>query len=119
MGRILIAEDNPKTLEILKKSLQPLGHEIDTARDGEEALKKLQKAAYDLLVTDLVMPGRTGMELLEALTELASKIPILICSAYVTPDAIKGLVRGRRMEIVTKPFKASDLAASARKLLPP
>jgi len=119
VGRILIVEDEPKTLEALKKALQPLGHALDTAGDGEKALAMLEKTAYDLLVTDLMMPERTGMDLLEALIGRGSRIPVLVCSAYVQHDALKGLGRGLRVEVVAKPFKAAALAAAAQKLLPP
>ncbi len=119
MGRILIVEDDPKTLEVMKKALQPLGHAIDTARDGEKALALVEKTPYDLLVTDLMMPERTGMDLLETLMERGSKIPVVVCSAYVQHDALKGLGRGLRVEVVAKPFKAAALAAAAQKLLGP
>ena len=119
MSRILIVEDEPKMIETIQRALKPLGYPLDAARNGNQALKLIDRTDYGLLVTDLMMPERTGFDLLEALHQRGSKIPVIVCSAFVTPDALKGLGRGLLVEVVPKPFKSEILAAAAKKLIEP
>ena len=62
MGKILIADDDGEVRVTLQKLLQMDGHEVDLAKDGLEALRMLDESAYDLMVTDIVMPNREGLE---------------------------------------------------------
>jgi len=114
---ILIVEDDVKMVDILQRALKPLGCVIDTARNGDEAMKRIEKNAYNLVITDLMMPKNTGFDLLESLRSNGSGVPVLVCSAYVTPDALKGFGAGMRMEVVSKPFKTETILKSARRLL--
>ena len=117
MPSILIVEDDVKMVDVIKRALMPLGCVIDTARNGEEAMKCVEKSTYNLVVTDLMMPKNTGFDLLEGLRDNGITVPVLVCSAYVTPDTLKGYGAGLRVEVVTKPFKAETLLRSARRLL--
>jgi CheY-like chemotaxis protein len=114
---ILIVEDDVKMIDIIKRALEPLRCAVDTARNGDEALKRIGKNAYNLVITDLMMPRHTGFDLLDSLRNDGSKVPVLVCSAFVTPDALRGLGAGLKTEVVSKPFKPETILKSARRLL--
>ena len=64
MAKILIIDDDPSILTMLKKMLEKAGYEVDTASNGSEGLKKIERCPPDLLVTDIVMPEKEGLELI-------------------------------------------------------
>ena len=64
MAKILIIDDDPSILTMLKKMLEKAGYEVDTASNGSEGLKKIESCPPDLLVTDIVMPEKEGLELI-------------------------------------------------------
>jgi two-component system copper resistance phosphate regulon response regulator CusR len=117
--RILLVEDEPGALAALERALKPLGHPIDIARNGSDAMQLLEQQEYALLVTDLMMPARTGFDILEMIIARKMKLPIVVCSAFVQEDALKGMGPGHRFEVVRKPFKPDAMTAAARRLLPP
>ncbi len=117
MARILLADDEEQVLDSMEKSLQPLGHPVDRALNGREAMVLLSENDYDVLVTDLVMPQRTGLDLVQTLRMRRIMIPIIVLSAFVTPDIRRELEFYERVEIVTKPFRPEALAALVKRAL--
>lgn len=104
---ILIVDDKPENLIALQKTLEPRGFEIDTAGSGEEALKKVLKQTYDLIILDVQMPGMDGFEVAEAVGGYSktSNIPIIFLSAVnVSKEFIeKGYASGGK-DYLVKPF---------------
>jgi CheY-like chemotaxis protein len=119
VAKILVVDDESSVLDAIEKILKPLGHDIDLARNGKDALRLFGRSEYALLVTDLVMPARTGMDIVEMLRNQRIKVPIVVCSAFVTQDVRKELAHYDAVEIVTKPFKPEALVAAIVKLLAP
>ena len=117
MTRILIADDEEHAIDMMEKALRPLGHPVDRALNGREAMELLSQNDYDVLVTDLVMPQRTGLDLVQTLRMRRIMIPIIVLSAFVTPDVRRELQFYERVEILTKPFKPEALAATVRRAL--
>ncbi|MDZ7834988.1 MAG: response regulator [Alkalibacterium sp.] len=68
-NRILVVDDEPLLTNIIKTRLGYLGYDVDNARDGQEALVKLDRHVYDLMLLDLVLPKVTGMEVLKKIKE--------------------------------------------------
>lgn len=64
MARILVIDDDPSILAMLKKMLEKAGHQVDTANNGREGLEMIEECPPDLLVTDIVMPEKEGLELI-------------------------------------------------------
>jgi len=82
MRRILIVEDEDALCLLYKEELAQEGYEVTTAGNAEEALAALKREPFDLIVTDIRMPGRDGVELITEIMGLRKDIPIIINTAY-------------------------------------
>ena len=79
--RILVCDDEESIRLLLNETLEEQ-YDIEQAADGREAVKKITKEPYDLLIIDIKMPGTHGFDAIERIRERNKKIPIIICSAY-------------------------------------
>lgn len=117
MAYILIAEDDQFLSDGLSKTLRHSGHKIDVARTGIEADSAVQANSYDLMVLDLELPQKNGLEILEGLRKAGSDLPVIILTARDTfEDRIKGLDIGAN-DYICKPFNVGELEARIRALL--
>ena len=119
MARILIADDSPTATELLRRALAPLGHEIRTASDGEEAHHSLQQSPPDMVILDVVMPKLNGFELCRAIREdpRFTDLPIIVVSAMDREsDRYWGLRQGADAYL-TKPFSAEELQEAVSRYL--
>jgi DNA-binding response OmpR family regulator len=82
MKKILIVEDEDALCLLYEEELSQEGYEVTTAGNAEEALAALKREAFDLIITDIRMPGRDGVELITEIMGLRKDIPIIINSAY-------------------------------------
>ena len=108
-GRILIADDDEAVLRALERPLRRAGHEVETAPDGMIAIDKLKKTKFDVVVSDISMPGMNGIDLLRAVREHDLDIPVLIMTG--TPDvatAVRAIEHGA-LRYLLKPIVPSDL----------
>jgi CheY-like chemotaxis protein/predicted regulator of Ras-like GTPase activity (Roadblock/LC7/MglB family) len=117
--RVLIVDDEEKVVFFLRESLEELGHDfsIGTANSGEEALNKIEGHPYDLVISDLRMPGLDGLQLLERVKEKYPNTRFILMTAYGS-DEVEA--RAHDLEVydyITKPFHVSDLLAVARHAL--
>ncbi|RMH68467.1 MAG: response regulator [Gemmatimonadetes bacterium] len=111
--RIFIVDDEDRVLELLRFGLEMSGYEVISARDGGEALEKIQQTKPDIIVSDIMMPGLDGYELCKILRENPETylIPFIFLSAKgQVPDKIKGINLGAD-EYMTKPFDVQELLA--------
>jgi DNA-binding response OmpR family regulator len=114
---ILIVEDEAKVAEALKEGLAREGYEVTVARTGEEGYYLLDARSFDLVVLDLMLPGRSGLEILGTLRSRDRGIPVLILTARDTvEDRVVGLDTGAD-DYLVKPFAFPELAARIRALL--
>ncbi|HKC10871.1 MAG TPA: response regulator transcription factor [Vicinamibacteria bacterium] len=114
---ILIVEDEAKVAQALKEGLQREGYEVTLARTGEEGYYLLDARSFDLVVLDLMLPGRSGLEILGTLRTRDHGIPVLILTARDTvQDRVVGLDAGAD-DYLVKPFAFPELAARIRALL--
>jgi DNA-binding NtrC family response regulator len=111
--KILIVDDEPNIRKILQAAFERAGYQTQAAIDGQEAIQILKTQSFDLLITDVVMPEMTGVELLKAAKTIAPQMPVVIMTAYGTIAQAVEAMRAGATDYVTKPF---DLAALKRSI---
>jgi twitching motility two-component system response regulator PilH len=116
MATILIADDSPTAVTLLRRILQPLGHAIMVASDGDEAARAVVDGHPDLIILDVVMPKQNGFELCRTIKSnpATSSIPIfLVTSMTREPDRFWGLRQGAD-EYLSKPVDPAILVDKVR-----
>ncbi len=115
--RLLVIEDERKTAGHLRKGLGENGFAVDVARDGEEGLVLAQGGGYDVIILDVMLPGRDGWEVLRELRQTDALTPVLFLTARDSvPARVKGLELGAD-DYLVKPFAFSELLARIRTIL--
>ena len=117
---ILIAEDNPLNQAILGQMLSSLGHQVELAEDGGQAVELVKKGNYDLIVMDIRMPGVSGPEAtrtIRAMRPPKRTIPIIACTADTLAEHIEQYKEEGMNEVVTKPFRKGDLLRAINRVL--
>jgi two-component system copper resistance phosphate regulon response regulator CusR len=115
--RILIVEDEEKMARALRTGLEANQFSVSVAHTGEEGFFLASTEAFDLVVLDLMLPGRDGMEVLAALRQRSVSVPVLILTSKDTVrDRVRGLDAGAD-DYLVKPFAFSELLARIRALL--
>ncbi len=116
-SRILVVDDEPHIVAVLRAYLEREGHEVLTAADGEAALELATGARPDLLVLDVMLPGRSGFEVLRALRAAGSDLPVILLTARDDViDRVAGLELGAD-DYVPKPFEPRELVARVGAIL--
>lgn len=109
MGKVLAVDDEQVMRAFLEKALTRFGHEVTTAASAEEALKAFEPRRFDVVLSDIRMPGASGLDLLERLTERDPQTPVVIMTAYGTiTTAVEAVQRGAA-DFVTKPIELPHL----------
>lgn len=104
--RLLIVDDERELLEVLGAWFANAGYVVHTAADGVEALRLLNEQPFDVVVTDLRMPGLNGLQLLAVAKELDPRMEVVFLTGHGTmDDAIAALREGRAFDFITKPLK--------------
>ncbi|MFO0951232.1 MAG: response regulator transcription factor [Isosphaeraceae bacterium] len=117
MPRILVVEDEDKLRRALQRGLAEAGHEVETAEDGDGGLARAEAEPFDLVVLDLMLPGRDGFDVLERLRSRGLDTPVLILSARgEVEDRVRGLDTGAD-DYLAKPFAWAELLARVRACL--
>ncbi|MEF8731739.1 MAG: response regulator [Candidatus Accumulibacter meliphilus] len=115
--RVLLVEDDPMIGKSVQQGLRQEGSSVDWVRDGQTAELALTTAPYELLLLDLGLPGRSGLEVLARLRRSGNDIPVLIITARdAVADRIRGLDSGAD-DYLVKPFDLDELSARMRALL--
>ena len=115
--RILIVEDEKKTASFIRKALQVEGFAVDVCGNGEDALAAVATTPFDVLLLDIMLPGRDGLSVLAQLRERGNKIPVLLLSARgEVNERVAGLNAGAD-DYLPKPFVIAELVARVRALV--
>lgn len=115
--RILVVEDDPKIAQYLRKGLGEAGYRVDHLESAEEGLSAASLESYDVLVVDLMLPGKDGFQLIEELRGRGVATPILILSARQSvDDRVRG-IRAGGDDYMTKPFSFSELQVRVEALI--
>lgn len=109
MFQILVVDDERSMRDFLKILLTKEGHQVATAPNGEEGLEFLQNSRCDLVITDIRMPGMDGLELLEAIKEDSPDLPVIMITAFASPnDAVQAMKHGA-FDYISKPFNVDEI----------
>ena len=115
--RILVIEDEIKLQNQIRQQLEAAGYMVDTCGDGEEGLFFATEYPLDAAIIDIGLPGKSGLEIIKALRERGSLLPILILTARSSwQDKVQGLEMGAD-DYLTKPFQMEELQARVKALL--
>jgi phosphate regulon transcriptional regulator PhoB len=117
--KILVVDDEPDLVELVSYNLKKEGFKVFTAPDGEDALEKVRKGPFDLIILDLMLPGIQGVELCRMLrgNPKTEAIPIIMLTAKgEVSDKIRGLETGAD-DYMTKPFSPKELVARVQAIL--
>lgn len=115
--RLLVVEDEPDLAATLRKSLVEEGFAVDVVSDGHEALWQAESAPYDVVILDLMLPGLSGVEILQRLRAGGNRAPVLVLTARDgSADKISALNTGAD-DYLTKPFSFAELLARVRALI--
>jgi DNA-binding response OmpR family regulator len=115
--RILVVEDEPKVARALREGLETEGYEITLAQTGEEGFFQASSHRFDLVILDIMLPGRDGIEILQMLRRQRTKAPVLLLTAKdAIEDRVTGLDAGAD-DYLVKPFAFPELGARIRALL--
>lgn len=116
-ARILIIDDEKCLRFSFERFLAAEGHEVSTAADFDEALNLLQNGGYDLVFSDIVLGGRTGIEVLRALREYDQSTPVVMITGFPNVDTAAEAVRLGAYDYISKPVVKKDLLQVARSAL--
>ncbi len=114
--RILVAEDERITLNNIVETLAEEGYQVTGAADGAEALRRIEHGAFDLVISDIKMPGRTGLDLLETIREQYPQTEVVLITGYGSISAAVDAMRRGASDYVTKPFDLDELLLKVGKL---
>jgi two-component system response regulator GlrR len=109
--RILVADDDADALEGLRSLLELWGYQVETASDGRAALDRVPKILPSLVITDVVMPRMSGLELLEAIRRELPTLPVIVMTAHGTLETWRRVTSQGAFAYLPKPLDASRLKA--------
>ena len=117
METILIVDDEKNYLVVLEALLGPEGYETITADSGPNALRFIRESDLDLVITDMKMPGMSGMELLEESKQIKPELPVIMMTAYGTIELAVEAMKKQAYDYITKPFQNEELKLIIKKAL--
>lgn len=114
-GRILAVDDTPRTLELLQRNLALQGYQVLTAPGVTEAIRLLESVPIDLVITDLRMPGASGMDLIRHIRENFKDVEVMMITGYPTIEGAVAAVKTGAEDFLSKPFTDEELYAAVQR----
>ncbi len=116
--KVLVCEDDEMVLKMVEFKLQKEGYEVILAADGKEAIEKIKTHRPDLIITDIMMPYLTGLEIVHQVRkELKITVPIIIVSSIGLEKTVLEAFQLGADDFITKPFSPNELSVRVKKLL--
>ena len=116
--RILVIDDEPDMLMLLRMIIEDnTNYEVETTNNPAEGLKMLTEEAYDLVISDLKMPGMDGLEVFDELRKMRPDIPVIIITAYGSPEAADEALKKGVADFITKPFRKDTILFTMNRVL--
>ncbi|QTA37480.1 response regulator [Thermosipho ferrireducens] len=117
MPKILVVDDERNIRMLVEKFLEEKNFEVEAIVSAEEAFELLRTNEYDLVATDIKLPGKSGIELIRELRNSGETVPILIISAYAKPEVLSEAFKYGNVDFLSKPFTKEELFAKIQELL--
>jgi DNA-binding NtrC family response regulator len=117
MPSILVIDDKESMRQMLAKTLESEGFEVDTARDGERGLDKAKEKRFDLILTDLKLPKMDGLEVLSSIKDLDPEVAVIVMTAYGTIETAVQAIKQGAFDFLTKPFDVDHLQVLIQRAL--
>jgi DNA-binding NtrC family response regulator len=111
---ILVVDDEAVIREGMRRILEADGYVVETSASGYMALETVQEKSFDLVITDLKMPGMDGLEVLKAIKVLQPEIPVIIITGYSTVDTAVEAMKNGAFDYIAKPFTAEQISGKVR-----
>jgi len=116
-ARLLVVDDEPGIRQVLETAFTDRGLDVSAASNGDKAIELLQEKPFDVVITDLKMPGRDGMAVLRAAKEAAVDASIIVITAYGTLETAVEAMRLGAFDFIAKPFKLQEIELKVDKIL--
>jgi putative two-component system response regulator len=110
-----VVDDDVFVLDSLSALLQEYGYHVTVAGSGDEALVKFRQKSQDVVLTDMRIPGISGVQLIEEVHALDSDVPVILMTAYAELDVAVDVIKKGVFDFMTKPFRAEYLYHSIEK----
>src|SRR5665647_194847 len=117
MASILVVDDELSMREFLKILLEKEGYRVTTAAEGKTALALAGKNAFDLMISDIRMPGMSGLDLLTCIKQLQTDIGVIMITAFASPDDAVAAMKNGAFDYITKPFNVEEIKTVIRAVL--
>jgi CheY-like chemotaxis protein len=115
-AKILIVDDEQFVRDLLEKVLKRRGHDVVAAGDADQALVALEQAHFDLLLTDVVMPGMDGFDLLRRVKSAYPEIKVIVLTGYARKQSISDFLLYGADDYLSKPFQVHELVAAVERV---
>ena len=118
-AKILIVDDEPDMRTVLFHTLRSAGYQVVEAKGGDEALRKLKRTRFDLVLLDIMMPQMSGYQVLERIREMPSRAetPVVVVTAKHDPEGLQREVAAGATDHIAKPFHPAELEDVVRRAL--
>jgi len=116
-GRILVLDDEQIVLESVSRVLEGENYQVVICRKGQEAVEALKGRSFDILITDMKMPGMNGLQAMEALTEVDPDLSMIMLTGYATIDSAVQAMKIGAVDYIKKPFTPDQLSALVGKVM--
>lgn len=115
--KILVAEDEPMLLKTIELKLKKEGYDVIATIDGREAISKIESEQPDLVISDIMMPYASGLELTAMLKKGEKQVPIIILSAMEQEKVVMEAFELGADDYITKPFSLNELSIRVKRLM--
>lgn len=117
MARILLAEDDDSMRQFLSRALEKAGHSVVSAADGVDAMAKLDRGKFDLLVADIVMPEMDGVELARRVVQTDASVKVMFITGFAAVAMQQKADQSVNAKVLSKPFHLKDLVGEIERTL--
>jgi DNA-binding NtrC family response regulator len=115
--KLLVIDDEPIILEGVRRILEPGSYHVETFASGLAALERIKQETFDLVITDLKMPGMSGLEVLKEIKESQPDLPVIFITGYTSVDGAVEVMKLGAVDYIAKPFTPEEMLSTVKRAL--